>query len=177
MNDFIVNERVSDQILEQFRGKLPDKLLQTWQTFGFGSMSNGFIKIVNPNEYVELLKTVYSSPIDEVAVPIIATGFGDLIVWEDNDIVLIHLRKGISNVLPTDFEFFLDDVYDEYFLNKELNNQNYTEAVNMLGNLAYDECYAYFPLLGVGGVADVENLKKVKIREYITIVSQSLGII
>ena len=40
--------------------------------------------------------------------------------------------------------------------------------------LEQDECYGYLPLLGMG--ADrIDNLKKVKLKEYLAIVAQTLG--
>jgi hypothetical protein len=39
--------------------------------------------------------------------------------------------------------------------------------VKKYGKPAYDECFGYFPVLGAGGVEKVENLKKVKLTEYI----------
>ncbi len=62
----------------------------------------------------------------------------------------------------------------DYF-SGELNLKNYLPALKQLGELAFDECYGYVPLLGLGGSEKVENLQKVKIKEHISIVSQALG--
>lgn len=51
----------------------------------------------------------------------------------------------------------------------------YIEAVNKLGKLEQDECFGYVPLLGLGGSEKIQNLKKVKIREYIELISQLVG--
>ena len=51
----------------------------------------------------------------------------------------------------------------------------YIEAVNKLGKLEQDECFGYVPLLGLGGSEKVQNLKKVKIREHIELISQLVG--
>ena len=42
----------------------------------------------------------------------------------------------------------------------------------MHGSLSFDECFGYVPLLGLGGAKKVENLKKVKIREHIELITQ-----
>lgn len=52
----------------------------------------------------------------------------------------------------------------------------YTDAVNKLGKLEQDECFGYVSLLGLGGSEKVDNLKKVKIREYIELISQIVQI-
>lgn len=175
MKGFVVDQKVDELILKQYENLLPEKLLEFWKDFGFGSSSDGYIKIVNPNEYIDLLKTIYVSPINENAIPIIVTGLGDFIVWENNYTVLVNLRKGVSKVVESGFDFFLDDLSDEEFLEDDLENKNYPEIVGKSGELAFDECYAYFPLLGMGGAEKTGNLKKVKIKEYIDIAAQSLG--
>ena len=175
MNKFIAEQKVDESILQQYEQVLPEKLLEFWRTFGFGSLATNYIKVINPNEYIDLLNSVYVSPINEIAIPIFITGLGDFIVWENSYTVLINLRKGMSEVVESGFDFFLDDLSDEDFLKEDLKNKNYPEIVSRSGELSFDECYAYFPLVELGGAEKVENLKKVKIKEYISIVAQSLG--
>lgn len=74
MIDFVLNQKVDEPILKQYDALLPDKLLEFWRDFEFGSIFNGYIKVINPNEYVELLNAVYISPINEIAIPIMVTG-------------------------------------------------------------------------------------------------------
>lgn len=44
-----------------------------------------------------------------------------------------------------------------------------------MGVLKYDECFGYVPLLALGGSEKVENLKKVKIKEHIKLITQMVG--
>jgi hypothetical protein len=175
--DFILDKKVDDSIVKQYNDLLPQKLLAFWKSFGFGSLANGYIKIINPNEYDDLLKSVYQSPIHKNSVPMMITGLGDIIIWENNYIILVNLRKGDSEVIESGFNYFFEDLSDEEFLEEDLENKNYSEVVQHSGTLSYHECYAYFPLLRMGGSEKLENLKKVEIKEYINIVSQSLGVI
>jgi len=175
MKDFIAEQKVDDSTLTQYKGTLPEKLLEFWQTYGFGSLATNYIKVINPTEYIDLLNSVYASPINKEAIPIMITGLGDFIVWENNYTILINLRKGLSKVIESGFKYFLEDIYNENYLKKQIDNTNYYEIVGISGELSFDECYAYFPLLGLGGPEKLENLKKVKIKEYISTVAQSLG--
>lgn len=79
----------------------------------------------------------------------------------------VMLCKKILNVLYK--------LGDDYFLEKYFQIPQYIEAVNKLGKLEQDECFGYVPLLGLGGSEKIQNLKKVKIREYIELISQLVG--
>ena len=73
------------------------------------------------------------------------------------------------------FKRFIQNLGDDYFLEKYFQIPQYIEAVNKLGKLEQDECFGYVPLLGLGGSEKVQNLKKVKIREHIELISQLVG--
>ena len=73
------------------------------------------------------------------------------------------------------FKRFIQNLGDDYFLEKYFQIPQYIEAVNKLDKLEQDECFGYVPLLGLGGSEKVQNLKKVKIREHIELISQLVG--
>lgn len=73
------------------------------------------------------------------------------------------------------FKRFIQNLGDDYFLEKYFQIPQYIEAVNKLGKLEQDEFFGYVPLLGLGGSEKVQNLKKVKIREHIELISQLVG--
>ena len=51
----------------------------------------------------------------------------------------------------------------------------YNKAIQKYGEPAYDECFGYVPLLGLGGKDTVDNLKKVKLKEHIYIINDLVG--
>ena len=51
---------------------------------------------------------------------------------------------------------------------------NHNKAIEKYGMLEYDECFGYVPLL-LGGKETVNNLKKVKIREHLSIIAEMSG--
>lgn len=53
-----------------------------------------------------------------------------------------------------------------------LSWEPYEDAVKKLGIPAYDECFAYEPLLSLGGNESVDNLRKVNLAVHLDIVSQ-----
>jgi hypothetical protein len=67
------------------------------------------------------------------------------------------------------------DLADEGFLRDNLNDTNYPAAKEKLGELEYDECYGYVPLLELGGAEKIDNLQRVKIKEHISLIAQTVG--
>ncbi|KYD27811.1 hypothetical protein B4113_0045 [Geobacillus sp. B4113_201601] len=96
-------------------------------------------------------------------------------VWEDGYLMALNFRKQQVNVVAKNLKFFFGDLNDDYFLEEALDWSPYPEAVTKYGEPAFDECFGYVPLLGLGGVEKVENLKKVKLREHIYLIAQFMG--
>nr|WP_233504779.1 T6SS immunity protein Tdi1 domain-containing protein [Parageobacillus thermoglucosidasius] len=105
-----------------------------------------------------------------------ATSMGDIIVWEKGRYLnLLNFRKNEVHVISAGFDFFFEDLNDEAFLDEELNWFPYPEAVKRYGEPKFDECFGYVPLLGLGGLEKVENMKKVKLIEHIYLITQFMG--
>ena len=183
LKDFKLEKKVSEEIINKYKNKIPEQVLDIWQNYGFGSFLNGYLKIVNPEEYEDLLKETYISvkdePIESTTV-LFATALGDLIICEKTEskkdnIYLIEYRKGRYKMLLGGLEFFFEDLLDEDYLEDDLEWKPYLEAVNKLGELSYDECFGYVPLLGLGGSEKIENMSKVKIKEHIYLITDFMG--
>lgn len=165
---------VSNDIILKYKNRLPKELIEVWKKYGFGSLINSFLKVINPNEYLDVMEECYLR--NQQAIPIFSTSMGDIIVWEKEKYVnLLNFRKGYVNVISSGFEFFFEDLSDSSFIKDELKWQPYPEAVKRYGEPDYNECFGYTPLLGLGGVEKVENLKKVKLREHILIITEFMG--
>lgn len=172
--EYKTKDKVEDEILNKYKEKLPEELIDIWEKYGFGCILNGNLKIVNPDEYQWTIDMSYFRA--NVAIPIMVTGFGDIITWEKNEYVsIIKYKNGSFDIIIKRFRHFFNCLEDDYFLDEYLELNKYNEAVKMHGNLEYDECFGYVPLLGLGGSEKVENLRKVKIREHIELITQLVG--
>lgn len=90
----------------------------------------------------------------------------------------VFFLNGYNSIVESgdDMEWFFDmDLADEGFLMDNLNDKNYLVAKEKLGEPGYDECYGYVPMLGLGGAGKADHLQKVKIKEHIAIIAQTLG--
>src|SRR5690625_1115212 len=173
--DFKLNESVSLELIKSFKEKVPEQLLTIWSNYGFGSMVGGYLRIVNPLDYQELLKETYIR--NEDSLVLFTTFMGDLIIWEDNKYLLIlNYRKGEMKGISSRFNYFIQDlVEDELIYTETLDWQPYPEAVQKYGEPDFDECFGFVPLLGLGGPEKVENLQKVKLKEHILLISEFMG--
>ncbi|MBC2315546.1 DUF1851 domain-containing protein [Listeria booriae] len=175
LEDFKLVEKVSEEILGEYRPKLPEEMINFWTKYGFGTFMEGYFKSVNPIEYKDILEDTSERYTDGIVL--FTTGMGDLIIWSDGYVRLLNYRYGIVKTIFFSFEFFFEDTADDEFRVEELMWNPYQEAVKKLGIPAYDECFGYVPILALGGAEKVENLQKMKLKEHILLISALAGTI
>ena len=174
IKDFVKIKDISKELLKKYEGELPSDVLKIWNEYGLGTFYNGYLKVINPEEYKEVLE--YSYFRGDVSIPVFATAFGDMIIWQENQYVgIVKYRYGVSNIIYDGFEYFIEDVLEGFLDGKHLSIRQYNAAIKKYGVLEYDECFGYIPLLALGGKESVNNLKKVKIREHIALITEMAG--
>lgn len=177
---YSVVEKPTPELLIRYRDLVPPELLEVWNQYGFGSFCDGYLKIVNPDDYADLLADTYqltSTPSSTPALVLFATAMGDLLVWEDGYLSRIDYRHSQTEVFSKGLDFFFEDIADGVTLTKELRWEPYLAARAKLGEPAFDECFGYVPLLALGGPETVEHLQKVKLREHLYLISQFIGVL
>lgn len=173
LKDFKKVANVPKGVISEYDGRLPKDIIELWNEYGFGSFLNGYLKVINPHDYDDIVKESYFDA--DKGIPVMVTGLGDVITYEEGYMVGIFYRYSDSSVLKKGTELFFRDLMDEWYVNNKIKNQQYTKAVVKYGLLGYDECFGYVPLLGMGGKERVENLQKVKIKEHIELITQMVG--
>ena len=169
-----ITSKVNNQTIEKYKEIVPAELLSVWREYGFGCMLDGYLKVINPDEYRPIIEMSYFRA--DVSVPVLITAFGDIITWEENKYIrMIKYKNGTFKGISSGFYFFWDDVITDYFCKEFFELDKYNKAISKLGELEYDECFGYVPLLGLGGSEKVENLKKVRIKEHTELITQMVG--
>src|SRR5699024_2728159 len=172
--DFKKDASCKDGTIVKYEDKVPSQLIKVWTEHSLGSLLNSYLKIIHPDDYLEVLIASYLS--GDLALPIFTSVLGAIIVWEKNKYVnLLNYKKNYVRVISSGFDFFLEDLTDMDFLEEELDWHPYPEAVQKYGEPDFDECFGYVPLLGLGGPEKVENLQKVKLKEHILLISELMG--
>ncbi len=172
--NFLRVSAASTQTINKYKDLLPEELIGVWKKYGYGSLLNGYLKVIDPDEFQQILNDSYSRA--SVSIPIFATGMADLITWEENRYLrLVKYRRGNFHGISAGFEFFFSDLLDEGFCDRHLDWQQYKGAVVMKGKLDFDDCFGYVPLLGLGGAEKVEHLQKGRIKDHIMLINELVG--
>jgi hypothetical protein len=177
---YTITERPTPALLARYHDLLPSEVLAVWEEYGFGTFCEGYLKIVNPDDYADLLADTYqltSTTSTTGAIVLFATGMGDLLIWEDGYLSLVNYRYGLTKILSEGTDFFFNDLATEDFLAEDLHWEPYPAARERLGEPAFDECFGYVPLLVLGGPETVDQLEKVKLREHIYLIGQVAGVL
>ena len=82
--------------------------------------------MIIPKDYLNIVETSYSDL--KNAIPVMATGFGDIIVWKPKDetMVLLLYRYQNLQVLESGCTYFFEDLADtDCVLNNRLKKKKY----------------------------------------------------
>lgn len=173
LNDFKLYSKVPSDLIEKYKGIVPKEIIDLWQNYGFGTFMQGYFKSINPEEFQYILQKCSLRFTDSPVL--FTTGMGDLVIWADGYVRLLNFRYGVLKTVMPNFLYFFKSLDSDRFRDEYLKWQPYPEAINKYDELDYDECFGYTPLLGSGGPEKVENLKKVKIKEHILLITQLMG--
>ncbi|WP_214226659.1 T6SS immunity protein Tdi1 domain-containing protein [Pedobacter sp. B4-66] len=174
--EYVTIQLPTEDVLNSFKGKLPAQLTDFWKAYGFGIFMKGYLKVVDPSEYQQAFDEAYDNKNSEIVFGV--TAFGDFLTWTGDAIRAVYFKNGGDSIIESgdDLEWFFDmDLADEGFLRDNLDDRNYLPAKEMLGELEFDECYGFVPLIGLGGAGKVDHLERVKIKEHISIIAQTMG--
>ncbi len=172
--DFKLESKVSPELLAKYEGLLPEEMLVVWREYGFGTILDGYLKIIIPQDYVEILNDSYYAA--DRAIPMMMTAFGDLIVWEANKyVMMVKYKEQDIDCLSSTMKWFWNDLLDKDYTDDFFELSRYEKAVAKWGELGYDECFGYTPLLGLGGSRKVANLQKGNAKVHIQLITQMMG--
>ena len=174
IDGFEFYDTAMDEMVQKYSDQVPEELVDIWKNQGLGTILNGYLKIINPDDYDEILKDSYFR--GDVSVPIMVTAFGDIITFEEQKYVgIVEYRNGKFEIMMSDFSLFLRLLNDEDFQKDFFDLKLYEKAIAKYGKLSFDECFGFVPLLVLGGKKSVGSLKKVKTREHIVIITEIAG--
>lgn len=180
-----VSEETIEQYQQLFNGKFPEEIIWIWRNMGFGTFENGYLQMVDPEEYIFVFDYI-----DKLLNPTIVwgiTALGDLLLWEGNDdwtiapdegnrAALINIRQFKKSIIGGEVDVYLDIlVNDEEDLIDTYKAKPYLDTKGKLPTLKYGQCYGYVPALPLGGKASNNNLHVVDSKSYIEMIGQAVG--
>jgi hypothetical protein len=180
---------VPKEKIAKFKGKLPDRLLNYWELYGFSGYGKGLFWLVDPEEYEPALEAWIGDTefMEKDAYYVIArSAFGELYLWGTKSGQSLKICNVLDMIFPSDdtkevsagssdrlIESFIA-VQDKKDLdqNDHLGKPLFERAIKTLGPLAHDEMYGFVPALVLGGQADLKFLQKVKAVEHLVMLAQ-----
>ena len=180
--------KVDQQVIESYRGVLPDELLMYWEKDGWCSYNNGLFWLVNPSEYDEEMHDYLAfTPLkDRKNLYVVArSAFGELFVWERGkgnvtDISLINNSTVLlaatdrQNLSPEEEEFEMNrfiGVKEPKYLDEDdaSGKPLFERALKKFGRLKSNEMYGYKLNPALGGKDSITNLDKLDLFIYANI--------
>ena len=77
--------KMEQDLIKKYESVLPEELLDICENYGQAELLDGYLRIINPEEYQELLEETYFR--GKVSVPIMTTAFGDIITLEKGEYI------------------------------------------------------------------------------------------
>ena len=157
---------VPDDVVESYRGRLPDDLLAEWQATGWCSYADGFLWLVDPGLYDGVLEQWL--PDAAPYLVFMRTAFGSLLYWDGVDAVFFDVTRVDSTPVFDEMDWvFNGTLCRKPFLDDVMDRDYFVEALPRLGRLTVDECYGFMPPKAMGGDGTPDTLAKVKLREHL----------
>ena len=174
LKDFTRVAVMPQEVIKKYKDQVPEELVQIWEECGLGTFLDGYLKVINPDEYLELVQETYFR--GGTSIPIFVTAFGDVITWEKNEFLgIIKYKEGIFDIFLENLSLFIKFLPDKSFTDDYFDLPLYHDAIEKYGSLDYTQCFGFIPLLVLGGFKDVNHLDKVKMYEHIFLITQFTG--
>lgn len=185
----IDHRSVHAEKLEKFRDKLPDKLFEHWQLYGWCGYAKGLFWTVDPDEWEDELDAwIGDTPfMEQDSFYVIArSAFWELILWGTNTGQSLKVVPIYGGIFPSfDAEkfqrrgpdkalqlFFGSASRATYDLEDDNKQSLFEQALKKLGPLSHDTVYGFVPVLALGGDLTVDRLQKLEAHVHLDILSQ-----
>ena len=136
-----------------------------WETYSFGEYGDGFIKGVDPRDYMGSLYTWLGKQ-DFSMIPLFVSAFGNIFYnrkmdEEENDISKLDIHYRRIEVCAYSYqEFFNNYILDENIKEQILRRTLFSQAVNKHGSLSVNECFYFVPALVTGGAENIKYIQE-----------------
>jgi hypothetical protein len=162
---------VPSEVLQKYAGRLPPALLEEWRQYGWCGYGDGIIWFEDPRPFEDLITEWKGADAEHIVFA--RTAFANLFTLKDGKIFAIQTQFKECSPLVHDIDFFGSyTLRSKDFMKDFAHKKLFDAAKRQLGALHHDECYAFVPALALGGEARLENIRKVKLLEYLDLLAQ-----
>ena len=185
LDDFEKVGDVSPETIKKYEDILPPEWIEFWKEYGYGSYMNGYFRVINPEEYEDFYIESVSLFGKEVAVPVIVTAFGDIIAFmihpqftdQGWSVKCAYYRYMRFNIFFPEVEYLWESPCDPEgcMPEEEFTFIKYSEAIDALGKVEYDQCFGYDPILTLRSKEKLKDLRIVDTKDYLRAVYEQNG--
>jgi len=162
---------VQSSSLASYREKLPPSLIAEWEDSGWCAYGDGLLWLVDP-EFLKAPVREWLGPSCK-AVPFARSAFGHVFLWDDEGAQMLDPQHAtlakIVNRIDIVFNYVL---CRKEYLRDVLDQKLFVKARKKLGDIGFDECYGFEPAIALGGPGTLDTLRRVKLREHLSILAQ-----
>ncbi|SEL30703.1 DUF6892 domain-containing protein [Ruminococcus albus] len=177
LDDFEKVSDVSPETIKKYEDLLPTEWIEFWKEYGFCSFMNGYFRVIDPDEYKDLYNESVLKLYKEEAVPVMVTAFGDIIAFKislKNDekkwsLECAYYRYVRSTFFMPSVKHFFEGLCspDVFGFEENFTFIKYSEAVDKLGKIKYDQCFGYDPILTKRSKEKLNDLRIVDTKDYL----------
>ncbi len=171
---------VPDSVISRYRGTLPDFLLEIWANDGLSTHKDGFFRLVNPDDYHQLINSFILS--DQQLQVVLSTAFGGMIFYDPDNASPTAQGKHYSFFCPvflqrTPLSNDLDAIMKGWLTTEEIYvplmlYNLYTLARKRLPRPTANECYGFVPAIALGGDLDAGQISLYKLKLHLDFLAQ-----
>ena len=173
LRDSKKEKEILKKVIEKYRNLVPKEMIEIWEKYGLGSFLSGYLRVINPDDYKELVEETYFR--GNVAIPIFITAFADVVTWEEDELIgMIEYKTLDVNAIWEGMDNFFELLSNKRFLEKNFELEMYNKALKLYGEVGYEDCYCFVPVIPVGG-KKIENLQKGKAFTHIEVIVYLMG--
>ena len=138
---------------------------------GWCAYGDGLIWLVNPDALKAPVKEWLGAT--HKAIPFARSAFAHVFLWDAEGAHMLDPHHGTLAKVVNNISVVFDYVLcRKQLLDDVLEQKLFRKALKKLGPLQHDECFGFEPAIALGGSESVENVRKVKLREHLSILSQ-----
>jgi hypothetical protein len=171
--EFTTVAPVKAATVDWFANSVPAPIIDLWRSQGTGYVGDGFLRVIDPARGRMMLDGVVGLP--EGSVPVFTTALADLVVWIPPLFHTLRFRYGVIDVLGADAATLIANLNQVAYQDQVFTRSPYPEGAARLGVPGLDECFAFVPLLALGGQPHAANLDRCGMWEHFSVVTQLAG--
>lgn len=165
---------ISEETIARYAEHVPGGVVEQWRSQGAGIVGDGFFRVVDPERAATRLEGVIALP--EASTVLLTTALGDLIVHVNGLYLVVKSRFGAIDLIEgRSFADLVALIEDPRQRDVAWEWQPYPAARERDGVPELEQCFAFVPLLALGGPNTADNLQLGGLYEHLAVIAQVAG--